>query len=85
MVAAALVFFMQGGFLLVEAGLVRSKNSINVAQKNIADMVLAIAIYGAFGYMFMFGTSWNGWFGLEAELFVFDQVETGPSPSLFSK
>ncbi len=75
MIAAALVFFMQGGFLLVEAGLVRSKNSINVAQKNIADMVLAIVIYGAFGYMFMFGTSWNGWFGLEADLFIFDQVE----------
>ena len=35
--AAALVFFMQVGFLLLEAGTVRSKNSVNVAQKNLMD------------------------------------------------
>lgn len=75
MTAAALVFFMQGGFLLLEAGLVRSKNSINVAQKNIADMVLAVTIYGAIGYMIMFGASWNGFIGLEAELFAFDKID----------
>ncbi len=75
MTAAALVFFMQAGFLLLEAGLVRSKNSINVAQKNIADMVIAITIYGAVGYMIMFGSSWNGLVGIEAELFAFDRVD----------
>lgn len=75
MTAAALVFLMQGGFLLLEAGMVRSKNSINVAQKNIADMVLAVVIFGAVGYMFMFGTSWNGLVGLEGNLFAFDRVD----------
>lgn len=35
--AAALVLLMQAGFLLLEAGMVRSKNSINVAQKNVVD------------------------------------------------
>lgn len=75
MTAAALVFFMQGGFLLLEAGLVRSKNSINVAQKNIADMVLAIVIYGAVGFMFMFGGSFWGIFGFDWELLAFNSVE----------
>ncbi|RVU38648.1 ammonium transporter [Hwanghaeella grinnelliae] len=74
MIAAALVFFMQGGFLLLEAGMVRSKNSISVAQKNIADMVIAVVAYGAVGFMLMFGKSWNGIVGMEAELFIFDKV-----------
>jgi len=40
MTAAALVLFMQGGFLLLEAGQVRAKNAVNVAQKNLVDFVL---------------------------------------------
>ena len=74
-VAAALVFLMQAGFLLVEAGTVRSRNSINVAQKNIADFALSTVAYGFFGYMLMFGTSWGGIFGLEFELFAFNKVD----------
>jgi len=75
MMAACLVFFMQGGFLLLEAGLVRSKNSINVAQKNIADFILATVCFGAVGFMIMFGTSLNGLIGLDWDLFAFDKVE----------
>ena len=45
MIAAALVAFMQGGFLLLESGMVRSKNSINVAQKNISDFILSIIVF----------------------------------------
>ena len=52
--AAALVFFMQGGFLLLEAGLVRSKNSINVAQKNIADFVVSTCVFFVLGFTVMF-------------------------------
>jgi ammonium transporter, Amt family len=37
-VAACLVFFMQAGFAMVETGLTRSKNSINVAIKNLTDL-----------------------------------------------
>lgn len=74
-IASALVFFMQVGFLLLEAGTVRSKNSINVAQKNIADFVLATICFGLVGFMFMFGTSWNGVIGLESGLFAFDKVD----------
>ena len=41
LVASFLVLFMQAGFLLLEGGRVRSKNSINVAQKNVADLMVS--------------------------------------------
>ena len=63
MVAAALVFFMQVGFLLLEGGSVRSKNSINVAQKNLVDLVVSIAIFYVLGFGIMFGPSIGGWIG----------------------
>ena len=72
--AAGLVFMMQAGFLLLEAGLVRSKNSINVAQKNIADFVIACAVFGALGFMLMFGASSGGWIGVDSNLFMFNEV-----------
>jgi Amt family ammonium transporter len=64
-VAAALVFFMQAGFCFLETGLVRKKNSLNVAVKNITDMMVAIIIYGAVGYAFMFGSSSGGFIGTD--------------------
>ncbi len=57
LVAAGLVLLMQAGFLLLEAGMVRSKNSINVAQKNFLDMAMSIVAFGAVGFMFSFGLS----------------------------
>lgn len=57
MAAGALVMFMQVGFLLLEAGMVRSKNSINVAQKNMLDFVFAVAAFAVCGFMFAFARS----------------------------
>lgn len=74
MIAAALVLSMQGGFLLLEAGLVRSKNSINVAQKNMADLIVSGMIFGGIGFMMMFGTSLGGFVGFEWKLFAFDDL-----------
>ncbi|MGD1880075.1 MAG: ammonium transporter [Kiloniellaceae bacterium] len=71
MLSAALVFLMQGGFLLLEAGLVRSKNSINVAQKNIADFIIAGCAFWAVGYGLMFGPTLGGVFGFHD--FIWDQ------------
>ena len=62
-VAAALVFLMQAGFLCLEAGLTRTKNSINVAVKNIADFSLSILLFWGFGFALMFGVSRTGWIG----------------------
>lgn len=63
-----LVMLMQVGFLCLESGLTRSKHSINVAMKNLADFCLAIAIYWVFGFSLMFGASHQGWVG-ELEFF----------------
>lgn len=69
--AAALVFIMQAGFLCLESGRIRSKNSINVAAKNISDFVVSTAIFWLFGFGIMFGQSVSGWFG--ASDFLFDE------------
>lgn len=62
-IAAILVFVMQAGFLCLESGLVRSKNSINVAAKNISDFLLSSSLYWLLGFGLMFGDSQWGLFG----------------------
>ncbi|NJL03899.1 MAG: ammonium transporter [Chloroflexaceae bacterium] len=54
-ISAALVFFMQAGFALLEAGSVQSKNVANVLMKNLADFAIATFAFLAVGYAFMFG------------------------------
>ena len=63
-IAAFLVFLMQAGFLLVEAGEVRAKNSISVAQKNISDMLICVSVYSLCGFGIMYGISLGGFLGL---------------------
>lgn len=45
LVCAFLVFMMQLGFALIETGVVRSKNTINVAMKNLIDTVFSISFF----------------------------------------
>ncbi len=54
-ICATLVLFMQAGFLCLEAGSVRQKNTINVALKNIMDFCISFAMFFIIGYSFMFG------------------------------
>ena len=61
--AAALVFFMQAGFTLLETGMIRAKNSYNVAIKNLSDFVIAVLMFWALGFGLMFGDSNGGWIG----------------------
>jgi ammonium transporter, Amt family len=63
LIAACFVFLMQAGFLCLEAGLARSKHSINVATKNMADYAIASLMFFVIGYGFMFGKSWHGLIG----------------------
>jgi len=63
-IAALLVFLMQAGFLLIEAGSVRAKNSVNVAQKNVSDMIICIVAYSLLGFGVMYGVSVGGYIGL---------------------
>ena len=60
---AALVFLMQAGFLCLESGLTRSKNSINVAIKNLADFCLTTIVFWVIGFSLMFGDTVSGWYG----------------------
>ncbi len=53
--ATFLVLLMQAGFLLLEGGRVRSKNSINVAQKNASDLAVSWVCFTTFGFFIMFG------------------------------
>ena len=62
-ITAAFVLLMQAGFTCLETGLVRSKNSINVAIKNLMDLCLSGAIFWAVGYGIMFGSSHDGIIG----------------------
>jgi Amt family ammonium transporter len=63
LICAILVFLMQAGFMCLESGLSRSKNSINVALKNVTDFGIAVVIFWAFGFALMYGTSVSGLFG----------------------
>ena len=62
-IAAFMVFMMQAGFLMIEAGSVRTKNSVNVAQKNVSDMIISIIAYSLIGFGVMYGISIGGYFG----------------------
>jgi len=63
LICAALVMLMQGGFCLLESGLVRAKNSFNVALKNLVDFCVSAGVFWLFGFAIMFGASYHGWFG----------------------
>ncbi|TAF52058.1 MAG: ammonium transporter [Oscillatoriales cyanobacterium] len=63
LICSGLVFLMQAGFMCLESGMTRSKNSINVAIKNLADFGLSVALFWAFGFALMFGVSRWGWWG----------------------
>ena len=63
LVAAALVFFMQAGFAMVEAGFTRAKNSINIMMKNLMDFSIGSIGFWAIGFGLMFGATSTGWFG----------------------
>jgi Amt family ammonium transporter len=79
--ASVLVFLMQAGFLCLESGMTRSKNSINVAIKNLADFCLSTLVFWGFGFGLMFGLSYHGWFGLD--LFLLDFTSALPALTVF--
>jgi Amt family ammonium transporter len=55
LIAAAMVFFMQAGFAMVEAGFTRAKNAGNIIMKNVMDFSMGILAFWAVGFAFMFG------------------------------
>lgn len=64
-VAGAMVFLMQPGFALLETGMARAKNAVNVMMKNYMDICVGTLIFWMLGYGLMFGTNPTGWFGTD--------------------
>ncbi len=78
LIAAALVFFMQAGFAMVEAGFTRAKNAINIMMKNLMDFSMGSLFYWAIGFGLMFGVSKTGFFGTSG--FFLSDFEVGGDP-----
>lgn len=63
LLSAALVFFMEAGFAMLEAGFVRAKNSLNIIMKVFIDCCTGLLGYWAVGFGIMYGVSALGIFG----------------------
>lgn len=74
MIAAFLVYFMQAGFAMCEAGFTRAKNTGNILMKNMMDFVLGSLCFFLIGFSLMHGTDWNGIIGLGG---LFDPTSLG--------
>lgn len=62
-IAAVLVFLMQPGFALVEAGLTRAKNAANIMMKNLMDLCLGVLMFALVGWGIAYPGDFNGWIG----------------------
>ena len=75
LVGAALVFFMQAGFAMVEAGFTRAKNAGNIIMKNLMDFCIGTAVFILFGYGIMNSSSYIGGFIGRPEYGMFTDFE----------
>lgn len=82
LVAAFLVFFMQAGFGMVEAGFIRAKNTCNILTKNFLDFCMASLGFFLVGYALMFGDG-NGFIGTKG-FFLMGLEETTCGLPLFA-
>ena len=64
LIAAFMVFIMQAGFGMLEAGLIRTKNTCNILMNNFLDFCMASMGFFLFGYAVMFGPG-NAFIGLK--------------------
>jgi len=76
-IAAFLVFFMQAGFGMVEAGFTRSKNVVNIIMKNLMDFSIGTVSFWMIGFGLMFGATSTGWYGT-SDFFVDGLVDGEP-------
>ncbi|MDD6207438.1 MAG: ammonium transporter [Clostridiales bacterium] len=62
LLGAALVFFMQAGFAMVETGFTRAKNAGNIIMKNLMDFSIGTPVFWIIGFGLMFGNYGDGGF-----------------------
>jgi Amt family ammonium transporter len=82
LIAAVLVFLMQAGFALVEAGMTRAKNAVNICMKNLMDFSLGSLAFWLIGFGIMFGQTSTGWFGTSG--FMLSDFGTDGDPWLYA-
>ncbi len=80
---SVLVLFMQAGFACLESGLTRSKNSINVALKNLADFCITTMCFWFISFSLMFGLSDHGLLGNFHTWMFFSPKETDTHTIVF--
>ena len=95
-ISAMIIFLMQPGFMALETGLTRAKNSINVAIKNMSDFIFSVAAFWFIGFGLMFGHSFHGIIGIsdffvnfeiddwKAAFFIFQAVFVGTAATIDS-
>ncbi|GAA4406611.1 ammonium transporter [Nibrella viscosa] len=66
--AAFLVFFMQAGFAMVESGMTRAKNSVNIMMKNMLDFCCGAVLFWAIGYAIMYASGDSNFLGFDWSL-----------------
>ena len=80
--AGILVFFMQAGFAMLESGLTRSKNAVNVISKNLIDFAFGALVFWAVGYALMYGTKGSSFVGWDsAYLFMSGSNDGADAPT----
>ena len=63
LIGAALVFFMQAGFAMVEAGFTRAKNAGNILMKNLMDFCIGTVMFILIGFSLLLGEDMIGFIG----------------------
>ncbi|MDD2978906.1 MAG: ammonium transporter [Hespellia sp.] len=81
MIGAFLVYFMQAGFAMCEAGFTRAKNTGNILMKNMMDFVLGSLLFFVFGFAIMHGSDLNGIIGTSGFL---DPTKLADADGLFN-
>ncbi|MCT0226240.1 ammonium transporter [Synechococcus sp. CS-1328] len=76
-ICAILVIFMNAGFAMVEAGMCRQKNAVNILLKNLIVFALAASAYWLIGFSLMYGDPVvSGWLFIKSTFFFFDPTVT---------
>lgn len=82
LLAAVLVFFMQAGFAMVEAGFTRAKNVGNIIMKNFMDFSIGSIVFWFLGFSIMFGPSIGGFIGSFNFMFTADYGNDVPDMAI---
>lgn len=77
LVCAFLVFMMQAGFAMLEAGFCRAKNVVNLMMKNLMDFSIGSVVFMAVGFALMFGADKAGLYGSSGWFLAGDSYDVG--------